>query len=144
MIQRKSFSYVLFIVFFTFQISIAGTVTGRVTDANTNDFLPGANVLIQGTNYGAATDRAGEFSIPNIPSGDYTLSVQYIGYTDHTQDITVSEDKRDNHFEISLPDSTNQYRITLREPAEVTKPNAPSDQIYLEFTGYQSLSNEAN
>ena len=49
-----------------------------------------------------------------------------------------------NHFEVSLPDSTNQYRITLREPAEATKPNTPSDQIYLEFTGYQSLSNEGN
>jgi TonB-dependent receptor len=84
------------------QVSIAGTVTGRVTDATTNDYLPGANVLIQGTNYGAATDRTGTFSIPNIPSGDYTLSVQYIGYTDYTQEITVSENIRDNHFEIAM------------------------------------------
>ncbi|MFC1549682.1 TonB-dependent receptor [Candidatus Neomarinimicrobiota bacterium] len=102
MIRKKSFLYLFSVLMICLQVSIAGTVTGRVTDATTNDYLPGANVLIQGTNYGAATDRAGSFSIPNIPSGDYTLSVQYIGYTEYTQEITVSENIRDNHFEIVM------------------------------------------
>jgi len=46
MIRVKSFLYLFCILVLCFQFSIAETVTGRVTDANTNDFLPGANVII--------------------------------------------------------------------------------------------------
>ena len=40
------------------QFILAGVVTGRVTDTGSGDFLPGANVFLEGTNYGASSDRA--------------------------------------------------------------------------------------
>lgn len=58
-----------------------GIIKGRIIDAETGAGLPAVNVLVQGTYLGAATDLTGNFSIPNITPGDYTLQVSMIGYT---------------------------------------------------------------
>ena len=63
-----------------FQTSIK--VTGQVLDAETGDPLIGANVLVEGTSYGAATDPEGRFEIANLPVGTYTIRVVMIGYTE--------------------------------------------------------------
>ncbi len=60
--------------------STTGKIKGKVVDRETNEPLPGANVLIVGTNYGTATNLAGEFVILNVPVGIYELKASYIGY----------------------------------------------------------------
>jgi len=67
----------------------SGTVTGTVTDAQTGDPLPGANVYLQGTNAGSATDQNGRYRILNAPPGSYTLICSYIGYQQASQSITL-------------------------------------------------------
>ncbi len=68
----------------------AGDVTGRITDAGTGGYLPGANVILEGTAYGTASGRTGEYRIMNVPPDSYTLNVTYIGYEDFSAGITVS------------------------------------------------------
>jgi len=68
-----------------------GQVAGRIIDAQTGDYLPGANVLLEGTSYGTSSDRAGEYYIKNIPAGDYTLKVVYIGYKDFSAPLTITD-----------------------------------------------------
>jgi len=74
------------------QFILAGGINGKVTDASSGDFLPGANVVLDGTNYGASSDRFGEFSISNVPDGNYTLTVTYVGYADYSDSVTVGSD----------------------------------------------------
>ena len=74
------------------QFIIAGGINGKVTDAGSGDFLPGANVVLDGTNYGASSDRFGEFTISNVPDGNYTLTVTYVGYADYSDSVTVGSD----------------------------------------------------
>ncbi len=57
-----------------------GKISGVVTDGETGDPLPGANVIVEGTNLGAATGLDGEFFIINVPPGTYTLIVRMMGY----------------------------------------------------------------
>ncbi len=57
-----------------------GKITGIVTDAQNGEPLIGANILIEGTNLGAATDIEGKFLILNIPPGTYSVRVSYLGY----------------------------------------------------------------
>jgi outer membrane receptor protein involved in Fe transport len=57
-----------------------GKIAGKVTDKQTGEPLPGVNVVIGGTNIGAATNIQGEFFIINVPPGTYTLKVNLIGY----------------------------------------------------------------
>ena len=74
------------------QFIFAGGISGKVTDAGSGDFLPGANVVLDGTNYGASSDRFGEFTISNVPDGSYTLTVTYVGYADYSDSVTVGSD----------------------------------------------------
>ena len=57
-----------------------GTLTGIVTDSLSGETLPGANVILQGTSLGSASDIDGEFRIDGIPAGSYTAETSYIGY----------------------------------------------------------------
>ncbi|MFC1784460.1 TonB-dependent receptor [Candidatus Neomarinimicrobiota bacterium] len=67
-----------------------GNFSGRVVDVQSGEYLPGANVMLEGTNYGGTTDREGIFWVNNVPSGDYTLLVRYIGYADNRSDISIT------------------------------------------------------
>ncbi len=57
-----------------------GNISGVVTEEGTNETLPGVNVRIVGTNFGAATDVDGEYVIRSIRPGEYTLEFTYIGF----------------------------------------------------------------
>ncbi|MDX9925189.1 MAG: carboxypeptidase-like regulatory domain-containing protein, partial [Ignavibacteriaceae bacterium] len=57
-----------------------GKISGRVIDAETKEPLYGVNVVLVGTNYGAATDMDGEFYMINLPPGQYTIKATMIGY----------------------------------------------------------------
>jgi iron complex outermembrane receptor protein len=57
-----------------------GTLKGTAKDAETGQPLVGANVTLQGTFLGAATDVNGKFSIVRIPVGTYALTISMIGY----------------------------------------------------------------
>ena len=58
----------------------SGKVRGTVTDEATGEALIGANVLIDGTGLGAATDENGEYFILNVAPGAYTMRAEIIGY----------------------------------------------------------------
>jgi len=55
-------------------------IKGYVSDATTGEPLVFANVLIKGTQTGAATNKRGFFLILDAPAGNITLIVSYIGY----------------------------------------------------------------
>ncbi len=80
---RKTLLLFLLALFFVSQI-IAGTtgkITGQVFDKNSNEPLPGVNILIEGLPLGASTDIDGYFFILNVPPGTYRVSAQMVGYT---------------------------------------------------------------
>jgi len=68
-----------------------GTVSGRVTDTATGRALPGANVYLENTPYGAATDLEGSYTIYKVPAGDYNLVTEFIGYRKETVPVTVTD-----------------------------------------------------
>ncbi|MCJ7554229.1 MAG: carboxypeptidase-like regulatory domain-containing protein, partial [Ignavibacteriaceae bacterium] len=68
-----------------------GAISGRVMDVDTKEYLPGANIILEGTNFGAASDHSGLYRISNIPPGAYTLVASYIGYQDQSVEITIGE-----------------------------------------------------
>jgi len=68
-----------------------GTLAGRVLDGAANEGLPGANVLIEGTTLGAATDLDGNFRIIGVPVGSYTVVASYAGYQSESySDVTIN------------------------------------------------------
>lgn len=75
------------------------TVTGKVTSPDDPDGLPGANVLVKGTDIGAVTDLDGNFTI-QLPAGRNVLVVSFIGY--RNQEVVVGN--RTNISVVLSPD----------------------------------------
>ncbi len=72
-----------------------GSITGTITDATTGEAIIGANVVVQGSQVGAATDVEGRFLIKNLSAGTYTLQVSFVTYKTHLlQDVLVENGKR--------------------------------------------------
>ena len=89
-----------FILVFAFGFSVqAQSVNGTVTDDNGVP-LPGATVLVEGTQNGVSTDFDGNYSI-DAASGD-KLVFSYVGYSSQTVSVGNSATVRHFHFFINF------------------------------------------
>lgn len=66
-----------------------GSIEGRVTDAETGTPVPGANVTLNGTPRGAATDSAGRFILESVEAGRYTVVATAIGYAPASRAVSL-------------------------------------------------------
>lgn len=92
-----------------------GTITGKIMDADSKEVLIGANVLVFGTNSGAATDENGLYSIKNVPVGTYSVRISYIGYIAKTVSDVVVKTGRPTILNVELKQQalqTNEVVIT--------------------------------
>ncbi len=91
--MKKILLLLLLIPFFVFA-GTTGKLAGTIKDAQTGEALVGANVIIEGTNLGAATNINGEYVILNISPGRYNVKFSYIGYeTLLLQDVSITVDQ---------------------------------------------------
>ena len=75
-------------------IAQIGTIKGNVTDALTGEAIVGANVSIAGTTQGAAADVNGDFEIPKVKAGTYSLVISFVSYkTDTLRNVSVYPDQ---------------------------------------------------
>ncbi|HET6564708.1 MAG TPA: TonB-dependent receptor [Xanthomonadales bacterium] len=70
----------------------AQTVTGEVTDESKRIPFQGAVVRIEGVQSSTSTDERGRFRLSNVPPGDYTLVISYVGTADTRVPISVTSD----------------------------------------------------
>jgi hypothetical protein len=61
-----------------------GKLRGKVTDKESGEPLIGANITVEGTGLGAASDINGEYIILSVPPGVYAIKASYIGYAGYT------------------------------------------------------------
>jgi len=70
-----------------------GKIYGNILDSKTGMPLEKACVYLENTTRGAETDEGGIYFIPNLPPGEYTLTVMLIGYKSiENKKITVEPD----------------------------------------------------
>lgn len=67
-----------------------GTLAGTVTDSTTGETIPGANVVIDELDQGAATGADGAFRISGIEPGSYTLVASFVGYQAKTVPVEIN------------------------------------------------------
>jgi TonB-linked SusC/RagA family outer membrane protein len=68
-----------------------GAIEGTVTNAATGDPIPGVNLVIVGTNQGAASGPNGEYQIQGVEPGTYTVRASFVGYTNAVQENVAVE-----------------------------------------------------
>jgi outer membrane receptor protein involved in Fe transport len=77
--MNKIISLILLVAGLSFAQN-TGSIAGKITDAKNNEELPGVNIILKGTYYGAATDLRGGYKIESISPGNYTIEISYIGF----------------------------------------------------------------
>lgn len=66
-----------------------GNVTGSVTKASNGQPVVGAQVTIEGTGLGTLSNNSGRFVILNVPTGEHTVHVQFVGWGSQDQTVQV-------------------------------------------------------
>lgn len=77
---------------FLFSIEIFaqnGAIIGSIVDTKTNESLIGANIMIVGTGIGAVADIEGNYKIPNLKPGVYSIKCSFISYESSTKNNIV-------------------------------------------------------
>ncbi|MCF7823365.1 MAG: TonB-dependent receptor [Candidatus Marinimicrobia bacterium] len=90
-----------------------GTIQGRITDELTEEPIIGANVIVEGTNRGSATDIDGNFYIQNVEIGTYRLRVDYIGYTSRIISDVVVKPSRPAVINIELQETVLELEAAV-------------------------------
>jgi TonB-dependent receptor len=86
---------------------------GQVTDVATNRPLPSAEVRVVELGRSEITSRSGDFTISNVPPGDYTLRVRYIGYAPSERTVQVSgTDSQTLDFALAAIGTTEEIVVT--------------------------------
>ena len=68
-------------------------ISGFVRDKTSGEVLIGANVFIEGTSLGSATDQDGFYKITSIQEGSYNIKATYIGYKTSSDVINLEGDQ---------------------------------------------------
>lgn len=98
------------------------TLSGDVSDSLSKETLLGVTILIQELNTGTVTNNYGFYSI-SVPPGDYTISVQYLGYQTLQFPVSLTENTKQNILltptadeldEVVLIDNTE--RVNIKKP----------------------------
>lgn len=127
-------SLLLWLVFCVFQQvqaqQIQQTIRGQIFDKVSKQALPGATVVVLNTSLGTTTDEKGNFRIPNVPTGRYSLKVSFIGYDEiQIPEITVNASK-EVLLEIGLQESTTNLLEVNILPEKGATPNPVSSRTF--------------
>ncbi|MFC7445603.1 TonB-dependent receptor [Mesoflavibacter sp. HG96] len=98
------------------------TLSGTISDFNTNESLISVNIIIPELNTGTTTNEYGFYSI-TLPKGNYNVIISYLGYAETSETINLNEDIIKN---FSLTESVenldeviiteNIERLNIRKP----------------------------
>ena len=131
------FSILLFC--FVAQIAIAGTtgkLVGKVTSKVNGEPLIGANVILEGTGMGTATDIEGRYFILQIPPREYDIRYTMIGY----QDVIMRDVRIRVDLTTTIDTELNEGVIGME--AVVVTANRPMVQVDITYSQVSISSDE--
>jgi iron complex outermembrane recepter protein len=105
----------------------AHPLSGKITDSQSQP-LQGVTVHLLNTTMGASTDEKGDFLLPNVSAGKYTLQVSAVGYASQRIEVLVSEGSSTS-FSFRLQESSLQLSDVI-----VTAQKQEEDKQKIPFT----------
>ena len=110
--MKKTFLFTRFVLTLSllgvFSVIMAqnGSISGIVKDEVST--LPSATILIDGTDKGTITDLDGKFFIGNVPAGNQTLLIRYVGYADQKVEVKVESGKTTTVENVTMSTSSEK------------------------------------
>ena len=96
------------------------TLEGEVLDGSNRSPLAFANVILEGTSIGSASDNEGRFRIENIEAGTYTIFASYMGYSTFKKEIIIPYKDNDKIIILLEPETIqlDEYVVTASRRRE--------------------------
>lgn len=125
---RRNFPLALIFLFFC---SLAFsqrnvTISGYVSDLESDESLIGVSVLLPELNTGTITNEYGFFSL-TLPAGVYTVQIRYLGFETLTRELSLNEDVNEN-FELT-PQAEILDEVIVEENIELLNVRNPQMSV---------------
>ncbi len=136
----KKLGIVLFIIIstsLTWAQDEKGSIYGKVVDAVSNQPLIGVNVILEGTNFGAATDLEGHYEIKGVPVNTYRIKASIIGYASKTKTDIVVRSSKPAEVDFSLTEEAIKLQDITIESGYFSK--SPTEIISTRSFGYEEI-----
>jgi hypothetical protein len=105
------------------------TISGTISDANSNETLIGVNVYFPELKIGATTNEYGFYSL-TLPKGEYEIDISYVGFTTISEKINLNQNIKKNY---SLSDSGQELKevviSTEKNTANIRKPEMSVNKL---------------
>lgn len=103
-----------------------GKITGKVVDHLTKEPIPGANVILIGSKYGASTDLDGNFVISSIDIGTYQIKISSVGYSTIVKTDIIVNSAKPTDLLIELMEESIEFESVnvkanyfMKDPSEI-------------------------
>ncbi len=93
---------IFFSVFLLLKVNAQSTLSGKITDAQTREPLPGVNVYINELSAGNVSDNNGRYVIDHLPRGTFLVSFSFVGYQTVTRKIEIKKPQEVLTLDIAL------------------------------------------
>ena len=128
--QKSNFFFIktsiLFLLLFVSNTSFSQSIVGIVTDAKTQETLPGVTVSVKNNAQGTASNLDGNYQL-DIPPGKYTVTASYISYA--TLEITDVEVKKGQASTLNI--SMKRAENDLSEVVVVARKNMEAENALM-------------
>jgi iron complex outermembrane receptor protein len=120
--KLKSLLTALFALLLPVLASAQFSVTGKITDQQTGEALPGATITINSLAISVTSNATGNYAFKNLKGGNYTLNVSYIGYKTAQSNVSLNANTT---ADITLTDeiTVSATRASAKSPTAFTNLN---------------------
>jgi outer membrane receptor protein involved in Fe transport len=139
----------IFLVLFSGAFIFAQTtVSGTVTDVNTNDPIPGANIRVIGSVGGASTDFDGKFSLNTSEELPFSIEISFVGYTSKTvqidsgiENLTIELVESDNTLDEVVVSASRTPQSLRESPVTIERMDVRAIKNSTSASFYTGLNN---
>lgn len=111
-----------------------GEIKGRVLDAN-SEGLPGVDISVESPSLqgvrAALSSQGGEFQLPLLPVGEYTLTFTLQGFATVVQEKVIVRLGRVTHLTVTMKPSEIKEQVTVTAPSPLIDKTSTDTSYYL-------------
>jgi hypothetical protein len=105
------------------------TLSGTISDSNSNETLIGVNLFIPELKTGVTTNEYGFYSI-TIPKGNYTIRISYMGYQTLEETLQLNQNTKTNFKLLTLENTLKEIIITdTKTRTDIRKPEMSVNKL---------------
>ena len=105
------------------------TLSGTISDSNSNETLIGVNLFIPELKTGVTTNEYGFYSI-TIPKGNYSIRISYMGYQTLEESIQLNQNTKTNFKLLTNENTLKEVIITdTKTKTDIRKPEMSVNKL---------------